>query len=69
MANVFRACRDLVEKNPDVELIYPVHPNPNVQKTAKEILEGVARVHLIEPLDYRRLPEHLTSLHHPKLYE
>ncbi len=53
MANVFRACRELVEKNPDVELIYPVHPNPNVRKTAKEILEGVARVHLIEPLDYR----------------
>ncbi|HLX12453.1 MAG TPA: UDP-N-acetylglucosamine 2-epimerase (non-hydrolyzing) [Bacteroidota bacterium] len=53
MKNIFSACRDLVTGNPDVELIYPVHPNPNVQKTAKEILEGVPRVHLIEPLDYR----------------
>lgn len=53
MADVFSACRDLVERNPDVELIYPVHPNPNVQKTAKEILEGVPRVHLIVPMEYR----------------
>lgn len=53
MASVFTACRELVEKNPEVELIYPVHPNPNVQATAKEILAGVPRVHLIEPLDYR----------------
>jgi UDP-N-acetylglucosamine 2-epimerase (non-hydrolysing) len=53
MAEVFTACRDLVEKNADVELIYPVHPNPNVQQAAKEIFGGVPRIHLIEPLDYR----------------
>lgn len=53
MINIFSACRDLVNKNPDVELIYPVHPNPNVRKTASEILSGVPRVHLIEPMDYR----------------
>ncbi len=53
MVQIFSACRHLVEHNPDVELIYPVHPNPNVRKTAKEILEGVSRVHLIEPMEYR----------------
>jgi UDP-N-acetylglucosamine 2-epimerase (non-hydrolysing) len=53
MARVFRACRKLVECNADVELVYPVHPNPNVQKAAKEILAGEPRIHLIEPLDYR----------------
>jgi UDP-N-acetylglucosamine 2-epimerase (non-hydrolysing) len=53
MANVFRACRDIVRKYPDTELIYPVHPNPNVQKAAKEILAGEPRIHLIEPMDYR----------------
>ncbi|MBI3766063.1 MAG: UDP-N-acetylglucosamine 2-epimerase (non-hydrolyzing) [Ignavibacteriales bacterium] len=53
MVQIFSACRYLVENNPDVELIYPVHPNPNVQKTAKEILAGVPRVHLIEPMEYR----------------
>ena len=53
MTNIFSACRHLVETNSDVELIYPVHPNPNVQKTANEILAGVPRVHLIEPMEYR----------------
>jgi UDP-N-acetylglucosamine 2-epimerase (non-hydrolysing) len=53
MRNTFMACRELVNANPDVELIYPVHPNPNVQKTATEILGNIPRVHLIEPLDYR----------------
>ncbi|MDP2208983.1 MAG: UDP-N-acetylglucosamine 2-epimerase (non-hydrolyzing) [Bacteroidota bacterium] len=53
MRQTFSACRHLVETNSDVELIYPVHPNPNVQKMANEILQGVERIHLIEPLDYR----------------
>ncbi|RCK74560.1 MAG: UDP-N-acetylglucosamine 2-epimerase [Ignavibacteriae bacterium] len=53
MREVFLACKQIIESHPDVELIYPVHPNPNVQKTAYEILNGVERVHLIEPLDYR----------------
>ncbi len=53
MRNIFLACKYIVETNPDVELIYPVHPNPNVQKTANEILKGFDRIHLIEPLDYR----------------
>jgi UDP-N-acetylglucosamine 2-epimerase (non-hydrolysing) len=53
MTHIFSACRYLVEHNPDVELIYPVHPNPNVQKRANEILAGVPRIHLIEPMEYR----------------
>lgn len=53
MRQTFSACRYIVETNSDVELIYPVHPNPNVQKMAKDILGNVDRIHLIEPLDYR----------------
>lgn len=53
MRDVFLACREIVEAHPDVELVYPVHPNPNVQASAREILAGVPRVHLIEPMDYR----------------
>lgn len=53
MRNIFEACREVVEANPDVELIYPVHPNPNVQSAARKILSNVPRVHLIEPLEYR----------------
>jgi UDP-N-acetylglucosamine 2-epimerase (non-hydrolysing) len=47
-----KAMRDLVAHNHDVEIIYPVHPNPNVQRVARELLGGQPRVHLIEPLDY-----------------
>ncbi len=47
-----RAVRDLARKNPALEVIYPVHPNPNVRKVANEWLRGEERVHLIEPLDY-----------------
>lgn len=36
----------------DVEIIYPVHLNPNVQDTVKRILSGVKNIHLIEPLEY-----------------
>jgi UDP-N-acetylglucosamine 2-epimerase (non-hydrolysing) len=53
MNHIFSACKQLVEENADVELIYPVHPNPNVQKTAREILSGLPRTHLIEPMEYR----------------
>ncbi|WP_125708465.1 non-hydrolyzing UDP-N-acetylglucosamine 2-epimerase [Companilactobacillus zhongbaensis] len=51
MKQVFRAMKKVVEKHDDIELIYPVHLNPVVQQTAKEILGNVDRVHLIEPLD------------------
>lgn len=51
MKQVFNAMKKVVEKHDDIELIYPVHLNPVVQKTAKDILGDVDRVHLIDPLD------------------
>ena len=36
----------------DVEIVYPVHLNPNVQEPVNRILGGLDNVHLIEPLDY-----------------
>jgi len=47
-----RAMRDLVRSNPDVEIVYPVHPNPNVRRAVDASLKHEDRVHLIEPLDY-----------------
>ena len=46
------ALREIVENNEDVEVVFPVHLNPNVRGTANLILRGVKRVHLLEPLDY-----------------
>ena len=36
----------------DVDFLYPVHLNPNVQAPVKRLLNGLSNVHLIEPLDY-----------------
>ncbi len=50
-----RICRALAAialRNPDVEVVYPVHLNPNVRGPVNAILGRVERVHLIEPLEY-----------------
>ena len=51
MAHMFAAIRRVVDENPDVKLIYPVHMNPAVQECADRYLGDHERVHLIEPLD------------------
>lgn len=51
LERVCRALRQLAERG-DVEIVYPVHLNPNVQATARTILAGHPAIHLIEPLDY-----------------
>ncbi|MBU1045199.1 MAG: UDP-N-acetylglucosamine 2-epimerase (non-hydrolyzing) [Candidatus Omnitrophica bacterium] len=38
---------------PDVEIVYPVHLNPNVQIVVNEMLKGLENVHLLKPLDYQ----------------
>lgn len=51
MHHMFRAIRRLLDKLPDVKVIYPVHLNPVVRSIANEELGGYDRIHLIEPLD------------------
>jgi len=52
LREVFGAVVDLVSSVPDIEVVYPVHPNPNVREPAQELLAGHERVHLTRPLDY-----------------
>lgn len=49
---ICKALSLLAEKYPDVDFVYPVHLNPNVQDPVKRLLSGLSNVHLIEPLDY-----------------
>jgi UDP-N-acetylglucosamine 2-epimerase (non-hydrolysing) len=42
----------IVDETPGVEIVYPVHLNPNVRKPVFEILGDDPRIHLIEPLSY-----------------
>ena len=49
---ICRALATVVRRNPDVEIIYPVHLNPNVQRPVRDGLKGLKGVHLIKPLEY-----------------
>lgn len=49
---VCRAIRYLAEGNHDVQILFPVHPNPNVKKIAHQLLGGISNVFLCEPMDY-----------------
>jgi len=49
--NICNAIKGLAAR-PDVEIVYPVHLNPNVQEPVNRILENVPHVHLLPPLDY-----------------
>lgn len=52
--NICHALAQIAEEHDDVEILYPVHLNPNVQTPVKQILgDGRLRnIHLIEPVDY-----------------
>lgn len=49
---ICEALARLAKAFPDVNVVYPVHLNPNVQEPVNRLLAGIANVHLIEPLDY-----------------
>ncbi|MDD4681529.1 MAG: UDP-N-acetylglucosamine 2-epimerase (non-hydrolyzing) [Clostridia bacterium] len=53
MIGIFNAIKDIVREFEDVEVVYPVHLNPKVRSVADEVLGGIKRIHLIEPLQYQ----------------
>jgi UDP-N-acetylglucosamine 2-epimerase (non-hydrolysing) len=52
IVNLCRAILDSVTRFPELEFVYPVHPNPAIDGPVREILGGVQNVHLLAPLDY-----------------
>lgn len=50
--NICEALKEIALHNEDVQIIYPVHLNPNVQKPVHEILSGIENIKLIDPLAY-----------------
>lgn len=55
LENVFRAIRQLCEEFPQLSVLYPVHPNPNVKKPAHDILGNHPKITLTSPLSYPEL--------------
>ena len=52
LRNICEALRRISESREDVEIVYPVHLNPEVLKPVKKILGGNPRIHLARPMDY-----------------
>ncbi|EEI25067.1 UDP-N-acetylglucosamine 2-epimerase (non-hydrolyzing) [Lentilactobacillus hilgardii] len=51
MRRTFKAILDVLKTHPNVEVVYPVHLSPAVQKVAHDVFDGNPQVHLIAPLD------------------
>lgn len=49
---ICRALRTLADKNVDIQVLYPVHPNPNIAEIAHQQLSNHPRIILCNPLDY-----------------
>lgn len=49
---ICEALRQIATKNPDAQVLYPVHLNPNVQEPVSRLLKGLGNVFLIEPQQY-----------------
>lgn len=50
--HICQAIREIAAEYPEMDIVYPVHLNPNVQKPVYELLSGLDNVYLISPLDY-----------------
>ncbi|MGE5588675.1 MAG: non-hydrolyzing UDP-N-acetylglucosamine 2-epimerase [Clostridia bacterium] len=55
MREICHAIKDIVDANPDVEVVFPVHMNPLVRADVLGVLQGIQRVHLIDPVDYQAM--------------
>ena len=50
--NICQGLKELAQEHPDVDFVYPVHLNPNVQEPVQKLLSDIENVYLIKPLDY-----------------
>ncbi|MEQ6390493.1 UDP-N-acetylglucosamine 2-epimerase (non-hydrolyzing) [Bacillaceae bacterium S4-13-58] len=63
MRNMFRAIKRIVDEQPDIKAIYPIHMNPVVREAANEILGNNDRIRIIEPLDVLDFHNFLSRSH------
>ena len=50
--NICKALKILADRNPDINILYPVHLNPNVRGSVNELLSNVSNIKLVEPFQY-----------------
>jgi len=61
MRQVCLAILDIVNEHEDVEVVFPVHLNPRVQETVRELLSEHERIQLIDPLPYREFSQQIAE--------
>ena len=61
MRQMFLAVKRIIEEFQDVKVIYPVHLNPKVRREAEDLLAGVDRIRLIEPLDVMSFHNYISN--------
>ncbi|MGD9897744.1 MAG: non-hydrolyzing UDP-N-acetylglucosamine 2-epimerase [Calditrichaceae bacterium] len=52
LVNILSALKEIAERAPDVQILFPVHPNPNIKNAVYKQIGGNPKIHLIDPLDY-----------------
>jgi UDP-N-acetylglucosamine 2-epimerase (non-hydrolysing) len=50
--NICKALKEIAIKNPELDIVYPVHLNPNVQRPVFDLLSDLPNIYLIAPMDY-----------------
>lgn len=55
LENICMALKTIIAQNPDVHIIFPVHPNPNVKKIVHQYLGGIDHLALTDHMDYQTL--------------
>ena len=63
LENLCNALIEIAASYPDVQIVYPVHLNPNVRKTVFSILDNHERIHLLDPISYEPFVEAMVKSH------
>jgi UDP-N-acetylglucosamine 2-epimerase (non-hydrolysing) len=63
MRGIFSAVRQLADAYPDIEVLYPVHPNPQVSRMAHALLDAHPGIKLLPPADYRQFTALMAGCH------
>ena len=64
LEQIFFALKTLAERNPNLSIVFPIHPNPAVKKLAAKMISGIQNILIFEPLNY---PDCLNLISHSDL--
>jgi UDP-N-acetylglucosamine 2-epimerase (non-hydrolysing) len=60
---ICQALMEVAQQHPEVDIVYPVHLNPNVREPVNRLLTGIGNIYLIEPLDYLPFVQLMSRAH------